>query len=54
MKYNMQIQKSNNQSEILIKLVLALTYNINLKNWSINCINKMTNIYGKIFKGIAF
>lgn len=36
-----------------MKLVLALTYNINLKDWKINCINKVDKTYNKISRNIA-
>lgn len=36
-----------------MKLVLALTYNINLEDWNTNYINKVTKIYDKVFKDIV-
>ncbi len=35
-----------------MKLILAPTYDIDLKNWDINCINNIVITFGKISKGI--
>ena len=39
-------------SKIIIKFFLALIYNIYLKNWDIDYINKITQTFNKIFKAI--
>ena len=36
-----------------MKLIMALTYDINLKDWDIDCINKIAKTYGIIFKDIT-
>ena len=46
------IEKSDNQSEVLMKLVSALTYDIDLEDWDIDCINKVAKTYSKVSKGI--
>jgi len=33
------IEESNNQSEVLMKLVLAPTYDVYLEDWDMDCIN---------------
>ena len=46
--YSIWIKKSDNWFEILIKLILALIYNINLENEDINCINKVVHTFNKV------
>lgn len=46
------IEKGENQSEILMKLVLAPMYNIDLENWDIYCIDKIAKLFDKVSKGI--
>lgn len=48
----MCIKKSNNQFKSLMKLVLATTYNINLEDKNLNCINKVAKIYASVFRNI--
>lgn len=53
--YDIKIEDYNNnisQFKIIIKLVSILKYNIKLKDWNINCINAVENIYDKILKSI--
>ena len=47
------IEESDNQSEVLMKLVSAPTYDIDLEDWDMDRINKVAKTYGKVFKGIA-
>ena len=47
------IEESNNQSEVLMKLVSAPTYDIYLEDWDIDCINKVAQTYGKISRVVA-
>lgn len=47
------IEESDNQSKVLIKLSLALTYNIYLKDWNMDHINKVAQTFGKISRGIV-
>ena len=42
----------SNQSEILMKLVSAPTYDIDLKDWDMDRINEVTKTFGKISRGI--
>lgn len=52
---DIKIEDYNNnisQFKIIIKLVSIPKYNIELKNWNINCINTVENIYDKILKSI--
>lgn len=42
------IEKSNNQSEILMKLISASTYNIYLKDWDMYYINQIAQVYDEI------
>ena len=37
-----------------MKLVLTPTYNIYLKDWDIDCINKVAQTFGKVSRGIHF
>ena len=46
------IEESDNQSEVLIKLVSAPTYDIDLEDWDINRINKVAKTYGRVSRGI--
>ena len=46
------IEESNNQSEVLIKLVLAPTYDIDLEHWDMDRINKVAKTYGRVSRGI--
>lgn len=36
-----------------MKLIIAPTYDINLKDWDINYINKVATIFDKVSKSIA-
>ena len=36
-----------------MKLILALTYDIDLEDWDIDCINKVAKIYDKISRYIV-
>lgn len=47
------IEKSDNQSEILKKLVSAPTYNINPQDQDIDSIYKIAKTYDKVSKDIA-
>lgn len=51
--YSISIEESNNSSEILMKLILASIYNINLEDMDIDCINKVAKIYCKVFKSLV-
>lgn len=51
---SIQIEESDNQSEILMKLVSAPMYDINLKDWDMHYINNIAITYGKSSRGIAF
>ncbi len=46
------IEESDNQSEVLIKLVLAPTYDIYLENWDIDHINKVAKTFGRVSRSI--
>ena len=35
-----------------MKLISALTYDIDLENWDMDCINKVAKTFGKISRGI--
>ena len=48
------IEENNNQSELLIKLVLASAYDIYLDDWDIDHINKVAQTFGKVSRGIHF
>ena len=47
------IEESDNQSEVLMKLVSAPTYDIDLEDWDMDRINKVAKTYGKVSRGIA-
>lgn len=47
------IKEKNNQSGVLMKFVLALTYNIYLRNLDIDYINNIAQAYGKISRIVA-
>ena len=47
------IEESNNQSEVLMKFILALMYNIDLEDWDMDFINKVAKTYKKVSKDIA-
>lgn len=36
-----------------MKLILALTYNIDLENWDVDYINNIVKIYDKVFRSIV-
>ena len=40
-------------SKILMKLVLAPRYDVNLKDWNMNCINLVAKSYDKISRVVA-
>ena len=48
------IEESDNQSEVLMKLVSAPTYDIDLEDWDMDCINEVTKTYGRVSRGIHF
>ena len=37
-----------------MKLVLAPTYDFDLEDWDMDCINKVAKTYVKVSRGIAF
>lgn len=47
------IEENNNQFEVLMKLVSALIYDIDVQNWDMDCINKVTKTFEKVSKGIV-
>lgn len=46
------IEENNNQSKVLIKLILTLIYDINLKDKNIDCFNKVAQTFDGISKDI--
>lgn len=46
------IEENNNHFEVLIKLILALTYDINLEDWDMNYIDKVAKTFDKVSSGI--
>ena len=46
------IEESDNQSEVLMKLVSAPTYDIDLEDWDMDRINKVAKTFGKASRGI--
>ena len=46
------IEESDNQSEVLMKLILALMYDIYLEDWDMDHINKVAQTFGKVSKSI--
>ena len=46
------IEESDNQSEVLMKLVSAPTYDIYLEDWDMDRINKVAQTFGKVSRGI--
>lgn len=48
--YGIQINKNNDQSEVGMKLILTLTYDIDFEDLNIDYINKVAKTYGRIFR----
>lgn len=46
-------QGLSSQFEILMKLVLTSTYDIDLEDWDMDYINNIAKTYGKVSKSIA-
>ena len=47
------IEESDNQSEVLMKLVSAPTYDIYLEDWDMDRINKVAQTYGRVSRVVA-
>ena len=46
------IEQSDNQSEVLMKLVSTLIYDIYLENWVMDCISKIAQTFDKASRDI--